>query len=123
MPIIPPAIVLSTGLSRSRRNLRGESGEEGEAGSSWLPLEQAEHRFTSNSKRGLARTRKVNFACFLVGSKKKPGERQGLGNGGVAALISLGGGNIRNGAFRELVTASEKTRNQQILPQNVTRVV
>lgn len=40
-----------------------------------FPSNKPWHRFTSDSKRGPARTRKVNFACFLVGSKKKLGEK------------------------------------------------
>lgn len=64
-----------------------------EAGSSWLPFLPPRHRFTSNPKRGLVRTRKVNFACFLVGSKKSP-ERGEASNGDVVTLISLEGGNV-----------------------------
>jgi hypothetical protein len=83
MPIIPPAIVLSTGLSRTRRNLRG-----GWAPASF-PSDGSRHRFTSDSKRGLARTRKVNFACSLVGREKK---REGPGGGAVTLTSSAGGG-------------------------------
>lgn len=106
MPIIPPAIVLSTGRSRSKRNLRGE------AGSSWLPASSPSdkpwHRFTSNSKRGLAKTRKVNFAYFLVGSKKVHRK----------ASRDCGSFNFArkwcDWVFREFIKGTEKMRKQQM---------
>lgn len=74
MPIIPPAIVLSTGLSRSRRKSTGKMAGRVEGVAVSFPSNEPWHRFTSDSKRGPARSRKVNFACFLVGLKKARGK-------------------------------------------------
>lgn len=53
------------------------------------------HRFTSDSKRRLARTRKVNFACFLVGSKKA-GEKREIE--GIVTVTLFEGGNVQRGS-------------------------
>jgi len=89
----------------------------GEAGSNWLPL------FPPRTNRGtdlriilngsLVRTRKINFVCFLVGSKNVQREAE-ISNKDLVILISLEGSKWRD--FREIIreilfTGIEKVRN------------